>query len=38
MSLPEMDGLWSDVKARDAAEAATRATSGVAYKQQKTTD
>jgi MazG family protein len=44
MTLQEMDGLWNDIKmkeaagTRDVAGAATQATSGAGYKQQKTTD
>jgi MazG family protein len=36
MTLPEMDGLWNEIKRRDAA--ATHATTGVGEKQQKTMD
>ncbi len=36
MTLPEMDGLWNEIKRRDAA--ATHATTGAGEKQQKTTD
>jgi MazG family protein len=38
MSLAEMDGLWNEIKTRDAAGEATQAASGAGYKQQKTTD